>query len=149
MLGSGYSVLFIVMMMLSILLTFRSTIVRLDRRADALDIARRTVQSFAGDMLAATGGFGGLWQAAAFLEAPHTELAILGAPAERAPLERAAARHFLPFTALAFTAPGGDLPVLEARPGGGQAYVCVDRACQLPTHDPATLERQLGGLGGN
>ncbi|WP_288433384.1 thioredoxin domain-containing protein, partial [uncultured Deinococcus sp.] len=66
---------------------------------EALDIARRTVQSFAGDMLAATGGFGGLWQAAAFLEAPHTEVAILGTPAERAPLERAAARHFLPFTA--------------------------------------------------
>jgi uncharacterized protein YyaL (SSP411 family) len=115
---------------------------------EALDIARRTVQSFAGDMLAATGGFGGLWQAAAFLEAPHTELAILGTPAERAPLERAAARHFLPFTALAFTGAGGDLPVLEARPGGGQAYVCVDRACQLPTPDPATLERQLGALAG-
>ncbi|MFD2608422.1 thioredoxin domain-containing protein [Deinococcus taklimakanensis] len=114
--------------------------------AGALDVARRTVQSFRTDMLTAAGGFGGLWQAAAFLEAPHTEVAIVGTPGERLALERAAAQHFLPFTSLAFTQAGGELPVLEGRGGGGQAYVCVNRACRLPTRDPAELARQLAGL---
>ncbi len=109
-------------------------------------IARRVIDTFSGDMLAAAGGFGGMWQAAAFLLAPHTEIAIIGTPAEREPLERALAGHFLPFTALAPAPEGGDLPVLEGRPGGGQAYVCVNRACQLPTRDPAALAGQAAAL---
>ncbi|WP_221090417.1 thioredoxin domain-containing protein [Deinococcus aquaedulcis] len=109
--------------------------------------ARRVLSAFRGDMLAAAGGFGGLWQAAAFLHAPHTELAILGTPEERAPLEQVAARFSLPFTALALTEPGGTLPVVQGRPGDGTAYLCVNHACDLPTHDPATLERQLQVLG--
>ncbi len=113
---------------------------------DAERIAGRTVQSFAGDMLAAAGGFGGLWQAAAFLQAPHTEIALIGTPAEREPLERVVAGHFLPFAALAPTEAGGDLPVLEGRGGGGQAYVCVNMSCQLPTSDPETLAGQLKTL---
>ncbi|MFW8625275.1 thioredoxin domain-containing protein [Deinococcus sp. ME38] len=111
------------------------------------DTARRTVESFRLDMLAAPGGFGGLWQAAAFLHAPHTEVAIIGTPPERAPLEAVAARHALPFTALAFTEAGGDLPVLEARPGGGLGFVCVNRTCDLPTRDGATFDAQLARLG--
>ncbi|ACO45988.2 thioredoxin domain-containing protein [Deinococcus deserti] len=115
-----------------------------DQEAEA--IARRTVQSFRTDMQAAPSGFGGLWRAAAFLHAGHTEVAILGTAAERAPLERVAARFPLPFTALAFTEPGGNLPVLEGRRGGGTAYVCVNHACQLPTQAPEELARQLGSL---
>ena len=113
---------------------------------DAERIAGRTVQSFAGDMLAAAGGFGGLWQAAAFLQAPHTEVALIGTPAEREPLERVVAGHFLPFTAIAPTEADGDLPVLEGRSGGGQAYVCVNMSCQLPTSDPEALAGQLKTL---
>ncbi len=109
-------------------------------------LARRTVQSFQADMLAASGGFGGLWQAAAFLAAPHSEVAIVGTPDERRPLEEVAAGVFLPFTALAFTGEGGDLPVLQDRPGGGMGYVCRDRACGLPTRDAAQFRRQLEGL---
>ena len=114
--------------------------------AEAEAIAGRTVQSFHAEMLTAPTGLGGLWQVAAFLEAPHTEIAVIGTPAERQPLERELARHFLPFTALAPAEEGGDLPVLEARPGGGQAYVCVNHACQLPTRDPAELARQVAAL---
>ncbi|MDV6375353.1 thioredoxin domain-containing protein [Deinococcus arenicola] len=115
---------------------------------DAETLARRTVNSFRADMLAATGGFGGLWQAAAFLAAPHSEVAIIGTPEERRALEAVAAEFSLPFTALAFTDAGGDLPVLQDRPGGGQAYVCRNRACDLPTGDAAQFRRQLEGLGG-
>ena len=114
--------------------------------AEAEAIARRTVQSFHAELLAAPTGLGGLWQVAAFLDAPHIEIAIIGTPAERRPLERELARHFLPFAALAPAEEGGDLPVLEARPGGGQAYVCVNHACQLPTKDPAELSRQVAVL---
>ncbi|RJF71151.1 thioredoxin domain-containing protein [Deinococcus cavernae] len=112
----------------------------------AEQIARRTVDSFAGDLLAAVGGFGGLWQAAAFLQAPHTEIAIIGTPEERAPLEKVVNQHFLPFTALTPATEGGQLPVLEGRGGGGQAYVCVNMTCQLPTRDPEKLEQQLREL---
>ena len=87
----------------------------------ARTIAERTVNAFADDLLAAASGFGGLWQAAAFLAAPHLELAIVGTPEDRVPLEREAARHYLPFVALTPAEEGGDLPVLEGRPGGGQA----------------------------
>ncbi|MBB5232768.1 thioredoxin domain-containing protein [Deinococcus budaensis] len=115
-----------------------------DEQAEAL--ARRTVQTYAGDMLAAAGGFGGLWQAAAFLEAPHVEVALIGTPAERAPLERVVARFPLPFAALAPAEQGEGLPVLEGRPGGGTAYVCIGHACDLPTRDPEVLGGQLGRL---
>lgn len=113
---------------------------------DAQDMARRTVQSFGRDMLAAASGFGGLWQAAAFLAAPHSEVAIIGTPQERQPLEEVAASIPLPFTALAFTDEGGDLPVLKGRPGGGLAYVCRNRACDLPTREAEIFTRQLEAL---
>ncbi|GHF30761.1 hypothetical protein HNQ07_000680 [Deinococcus metalli] len=114
----------------------------------AEDKARRTVDAFARDMLAATGGFGGLWQAAAFLNAPHAEVAIIGTANERRALETVAATCPLPFVALSFTEAGDDLPVLEGRPGGGLGYVCVNRTCDLPTRDPAVFRAQLEALTG-
>lgn len=113
---------------------------------EAEKIAGRVVESFAGDMLTAAGGFGGLWQAAAFWQAPHTEIAIIGTPPERAPLERVVAEQFLPFTALTPAEEGGTLPVLEGRSGGGQAYVCVQMTCGLPTKDAQMLKEQLKAL---
>ncbi|WP_104990403.1 thioredoxin domain-containing protein [Deinococcus sp. NW-56] len=111
---------------------------------EAETLARRTVQTYAADMLAAPHGMGGLWQAAAFLEAPHVEVALIGTPTERAGLERVLARFPLPFAALAPAEQGEGLPVLEGRPGGGTAYVCVGHACDLPTKDPEVLAEQLG-----
>lgn len=110
---------------------------------EAERLARRTVLTYRGDMLAAAGGFGGLWQAAAFLGAPHVEVALIGSAAERSALERVVARHPLPFAALAPAERGEGLPVLEGRPGGGTAYVCVGHACDLPTREPEVLEGQL------
>ncbi|WP_414656441.1 thioredoxin domain-containing protein [Deinococcus sp. VB343] len=115
---------------------------------DAEAVAHRTVQSFHAEMLAAPTGLGGLWQVAAFLRSPHSEVALIGTPAERHPLERELARHFLPFTALAPAERGAGLPVLEGREGGGTAYVCVRHACQLPTRDAAELGRQVEALEG-
>ncbi|KEF34971.1 hypothetical protein RDMS_04005 [Deinococcus sp. RL] len=115
-----------------------------DEEAEAL--ARRTVQTYAADMLAAPHGMGGLWQAAAFLEAPHVEIALIGTPAERAGLERVLARFPLPFAALAPAERGEGLPVLEGRPGGGTAYVCIGHACDLPTRDPEVLAGQVERL---
>ncbi|MFB9992451.1 thioredoxin domain-containing protein [Deinococcus oregonensis] len=109
-------------------------------------VARRVVERHHADLLAATGGFGGLWQAAAFLLAPHLEIAIIGTPTERALLERVVAAHALPYAALTFAEAGGDLPVLQDRPGGGTAYVCVGRTCDLPTRDPEMLRQQMVGL---
>ena len=117
---------------------------------DAERVAGRVVQTFQADMLAAPGGFGGLWQVAAFLAAPPTEIAVLGSPEARAPLEAELARHFLPFTALAFAEVGGGLDVLEGRgaaAGQAVAYVCVNRACDLPTSDAGTLKSQLERIG--
>ncbi len=114
--------------------------------AQGEELARQAVQTFSAEMLAAAGGFGGLWQVAAFLAAPHTEVAVLGTPAERAPLHAELSRHFLPFTALAPAEVGGGLEVLEQRSGAGVAYVCLERACELPTSDVATLARQLRRL---
>ncbi|UBV43582.1 thioredoxin domain-containing protein [Deinococcus taeanensis] len=112
-----------------------------DAAAEAL--ARRTVSAFRADMQAAVMGFGGLWQAAAFLNAPHAEVAIIGTSQERRALEQVVAGVFLPFVALTCTEEGGDLPVLQDRPGGGRAYVCVSRACDLPTTDAGVLRGQL------
>ncbi|MEF2277675.1 thioredoxin domain-containing protein [Deinococcus sp. YIM 134068] len=111
-------------------------------------LARRTVLTYRGDMLAAVSGFGGLWQAAAFLEAPHVEVALIGTREERAPLERVVARYPLPFAALAPAERGEGLPVLEGRSGGGTAYVCVGHACDLPTREAGVLEGQLRRLVG-
>ncbi|MEW6421491.1 MAG: thioredoxin domain-containing protein [Deinococcota bacterium] len=113
---------------------------------EAERLARATVRTYQADMLAAAGGFGGLWQAAAFLAAPHIEVALIGTPAERAPLERVVARFPLPFAALAPAERGEGLPVLQGRPGGGTAYVCIGHACDLPTRDPEVLARQLERL---
>ncbi|TSA87161.1 thioredoxin domain-containing protein [Deinococcus detaillensis] len=111
-------------------------------------LARRTVQTFGDQMLSAAGGFGGLWQVAAFLDSPHTEVALLGTPEQRRPLEVELARHFLPFSVLAPAAIGGGLEVLEHRSGAGVAYVCVNRACDLPTSQVDVLAQQLGKISG-
>lgn len=111
--------------------------------AEGERIARRVVTAYNTEMLAAVGGFGGLWQVAAMLEAPPSELALIGAQLQRLPLQQVVARYALPFTALApADAPAG-LPVLEGREGEGMAYLCVNHACQLPARDAETLEQQL------
>ncbi|RTR30755.1 thioredoxin domain-containing protein [Deinococcus radiophilus] len=116
---------------------------------DAAELSRRTIAAHISEMGQAPHGMGGLWQAAALLEAPHTELAIIGTPAERDALERVAAKVLLSYVTLApANAPAG-LPVLEGREGGGTAYLCVNRACRLPVRDAEALREQLEALTAN
>jgi len=111
-------------------------------------IARRVVRSFAEEMTSVPSGFGGLWFAHALTESLPSEVAIVGGPEARAPLERVIGRFFLPFTVLAPSAGGGGLPLLEGRSGDGVAYVCRNFACDLPARDEATLAEQLGDIVG-
>lgn len=114
--------------------------------AAAQKMARRTVSRYLPQLRHAPHGMGGLWQVAALLLAPQSELAIIGTPEERAPLEAVTARFLLPYTALAPAAMPTGLPVLEGREGGGTAYLCVNRTCQLPARDAAALAGQLEAL---
>lgn len=113
---------------------------------EAHQIAQRTVCSFASQMIAAPGGMGSLWQVTALLQHPHTEIAVVGTPAERAPLEKVLTEFYLPFAAITSAEAGTDLPVLAERSGGGTAYVCVNQTCQLPVQTADALQEQLKGL---
>ena len=97
-------------------------------------------------MTQAPNGMGSLWQTAELLLAPRQELVITGEPAAREPLERAAAKQFLPWLALA---PGNEprIPLLEGRTDGADAlaYFCENMTCQLPVSDPQILTEQLKG----
>jgi uncharacterized protein YyaL (SSP411 family) len=96
-------------------------------------------------------GFGTLWQAIEFLFSPPRELIIVGAPAARAPLEREAGRHYVPWLAVAPSSGGSGLPLFEGREDATAplAYLCENMACQLPVGTPEALGAQLaGGSGG-
>lgn len=72
------------------------------------------------------------------------EVVVVG---DRPDLVRVVQSSWRPRTVLAWGEPY-ESPLWSARsagPGGGQAYVCVDHACQLPTDDADDLRRQLGG----
>lgn len=114
--------------------------------AQARAAAERVISAHLPEMRQAPQGFGGLWQAAALLLAPSTELAIIGTPDERRGLEGAAAAFPLPYVALAPADTPHGLPLLEGRRGGGTAYLCVGQACQLPARTPNELRAQLEQL---
>ncbi|MGY2894182.1 thioredoxin domain-containing protein [Deinococcus sp. UYEF24] len=113
---------------------------------EAEQIARRAVQTYSRELLAAPAGLGGLLFAAAHLLAPETEVALLGSEQARQPLERELAGHELPFTVLALSETGEGLPVLEGRSGEGVAYVCRGRVCELPVSTVETFRTQLSSL---
>jgi uncharacterized protein YyaL (SSP411 family)/aryl-alcohol dehydrogenase-like predicted oxidoreductase len=85
------------------------------------------------------------------LEGP-IELAFVGAPSDRAALEAAVARHYLPNRVVAHAEPSGGAPLVSEFPllagkalVGGQAalYVCRDFACQAPITKPEEVARTL------
>ena len=90
-------------------------------------------------------GFGSAWIARALLAAPHREVAIVGEPAARAPLEHELARRFLPATVIVPAAASGGLPLLAGRDvaHGAAAYVCESMVCELPATTPEALAQQL------
>ena len=111
-------------------------------------LAREVVALLGDQLVDGASGFGSVLQTVELLLAPPREIAIVGEPAARAPLEREVARHFLPATLLA-PAPGEDgLPVLEGRApaaGTAAAYVCENLVCSLPAATVEELAAQLTG----
>ena len=96
-------------------------------------------------LVQAATGFGSLLQAIEFAFAPHREVAIIGDPAARAPLERETARRYAPWLVVAPSTDAIGLPIFEGRAvdAGALAYVCENMACQLPVADVAALRAQL------
>ncbi len=115
-------------------------------RTDGDAIAREVIASVQGIILDATTGFGATLQVMDLLDAPPSELAIVGDPAARAAFERVAAARFLPAVALAPASEPNGLPLLEGRTapeGGAMAWLCENMVCQLPAATPAELVAQL------
>jgi len=93
----------------------------------------------------AASGFGSMLLALELSLAARRELAIVGAPAARAPFEREAARHYLPAVVLAPADAGAGLPLVEGRgiADGAAAYLCLDMVCDLPALTVSALAEQL------
>ena len=117
-------------------------------RAEGEEVALEVLGQVHGHMLRAHTGFGTLWQAVEFLTAPRREVAIIGEPAERQPLERELGSRYLPFLAIAPSTDARGLPLFEGRAvdEGAVAYVCEGMACQLPVTTVEALAAQLGQI---
>ncbi|ULH14404.1 thioredoxin domain-containing protein [Deinococcus sp. KNUC1210] len=116
---------------------------------EAQRIARKAVQTYGRELLAAPAGLGGLLTAAAHLLAPETEIAVVGSPQDRQPFEEVLSAFDLPFTVLASSDTGAGLPVLEGRgttDGSAVAYVCRGRVCDLPARDATVFGVQVAAL---
>ncbi len=97
-------------------------------------------------LASAPGGFATMLQLAELQLAPRQELAIVGSPAERQPLEAEAARHYLPWMLLAPASGGERLPLLEGRAtpsGNALAYLCENMVCDMPAGTAEALREQL------
>ena len=114
-------------------------------RPEGEHVAREVVNQVHDHLLRAPTGFGTLWQAIEFLLAPHREVAIVGQPAARQPLEVEVARAYRPWLAVAPSTDGHGLPIFEGRgtSGAALAYVCEDMVCQLPVSTAGELALQL------
>lgn len=118
-------------------------------RPEAERVADEVIGQVSDHLLAAVTGFGTLWQVALFRNAPPREIAIIGEPAARSPLEAVAASRYLPWAVVAPSSDGEGLPLFEGRaPGGGdaRAYVCEAMVCQLPVETAGELVVQLDAL---
>ena len=96
-------------------------------------------------LVQAASGFGALLQGIEFALAPRREVAIVGEPAARAPLERELARDYRPWLVVAPSTTAVGLTLFEGRAvaSGALAYVCEAMACQLPARTTAELRSQL------
>ena len=115
-------------------------------RADGEEIAREAVAHAQARILDAPTGFGATLQVVDLLAALPRELAIVGAPARRAPFERVVAARFLPGLALAPAAGANGLPLLEGREppaDGAAAWLCENMVCRLPAGTPGELADQI------
>ncbi|MCC6381772.1 MAG: thioredoxin domain-containing protein [Dehalococcoidia bacterium] len=109
-------------------------------------VATAALRRVRAHLTSAPTGFATMLQVAELQLAPRQELAIVGSPAARQPLEAEAARHYLPWLLLAPADGGGHLPLLEGRDptdGRALAYVCEDMVCALPAETPEGLRAQI------
>jgi uncharacterized protein YyaL (SSP411 family) len=141
---SGNSVAVDVLLRLSVLLD----------REDYREKAEAVLEDMSGGMAQVPGGFGRLLSALDFHLSTPYEVALiwaLDAPDVR-DLTKAVYSDYLPNKVVAGRAESDEeaariVPLLAERPtrdGEPTAYVCVNRACQMPTTDPEELKRQLG-----
>ena len=93
------------------------------------------------------GAVGHLVSVAATAAIGIKEVAIVGDPSDRRPLERIAWETFRPDCALApANGPDPAIPLLRDRtapPGTAHAFVCRDLTCLLPTASPVELRGLL------
>jgi uncharacterized protein YyaL (SSP411 family) len=116
-------------------------------RTDWEAFAEEVGTQIADHVLRAVTGFGTILQAIEFLASPSRELVIVGSPQARVVLEDAAARRFLPWTAIAPTPDADGLPMFEGREPTNDdalAYVCENMMCLMPARTPEALLAQLG-----
>lgn len=116
--------------------------------------AETVLANLSGALLQLPGAFGRLLAAADFALAEPREVALIGDPADPAfkALLQATYRNYQPNKVVAACKPDDQaaqqlIPLLAERPLFNQqatAYVCVRRACKLPTNDPNELINQLG-----
>ncbi|MEZ4501591.1 MAG: thioredoxin domain-containing protein [Dehalococcoidia bacterium] len=110
-------------------------------------VAEEALRSVAAMLPRASSGFGTLLQVLELQLAPRQEVAILGTPEARAPLEREVARRYLPHLVLAPAEAAGGIPVLEDRApldgAAATAFVCEQMVCQLPVTTVEALAAQL------
>jgi hypothetical protein len=89
--------------------------------------------------------------AADFLLAPPIELVLVGSRAEREPLARAVAEHFLPNRVIAVVESDSadDGPLVKGKTvveGKAALYVCRDYACRAPVTNAADVASALGAM---
>lgn len=131
---------------------------RMTGEAELEERALGILRAFAADVRRAPAAHAHLLSAADFALGPTAEVILVGDP-ETADMRAllAAARQAPGPSRVLLLVPAGvpDPPIVRLIPylaqyvaldGRATAYVCRDRACQLPTHDPAVMRQQLAGL---
>jgi len=124
-------------------------------RTDLEDAARSLLRPLAAELEERGSSHTFLLGALGFLFGPSREIVIAGRRGERDTEEMIGAAHraFRPHAVLLFRTGSDDGELdgiapftrgLRMRDDRATAYVCRDRACDLPTTDPREMLRQIG-----
>jgi uncharacterized protein YyaL (SSP411 family) len=120
---------------------------------DLAEVGRRQLEPIAGPALENAFGMGQAVLGLDLLVRGSTDIVVVGPPAAREPLVRAAFRAYLPCRTVVALDPADPRSVAAAgalaegkthREGHAAAYVCQGRACSAPVSGAAELEKLLG-----